>query len=530
MDNPENKLSDYIDALNAEKEPEKHQGTAGTPELEKLLATVRLVRTLKEPAMPSPGYPQRLAAALADKIQKNNTTGFRQPVEPNPKPGNRIYETAAGRSRRKRILPAVAALVAGLLLFAVLTSWTGLFNPDVVYAMEKAVAQLSNYHGVLEMRSKNAAGEEWMIRRVELWSDGDKYALRQNDGTMTVNNGEKKWQLRPQKKEVALLPLLPDPARNGFDLRDEAKRAKQYPHKVVGSEMIAGRQATKIEISPPGGLAYYLWIDAETNLPVQLQTAMQNALQTTLTFISFEPNTGINPKIFAYQPPEGFKVVEKDPGQLVATVEEAAAISRLTPLLPKEAPARILAFKDRIVLDYGDTTIVESAAGGAFQPAPNSALGTAAGGPLEVWQERLRWRQDGIEIQAEGTRRVELARQIAGDLTLPDTGKNMVNKARVEVPVDMEITKADQQQVDRGSSPWQLDPLQVSLTFVNLMVSPEGITGEPEIPAASFKLMTNNGAQAVVEVAAGPVKQVYLKRLVRQDETGIWSVVGYDPR
>ncbi|OPX87638.1 MAG: hypothetical protein A4E53_02417 [Pelotomaculum sp. PtaB.Bin104] len=89
---------------------------------------------------------------------------------------------------------------------------------------------------------------------------------------------------------------------------------------------------------------------------------------------------------------------------------------------------------------------------------------------------------------------------------------------------------AGQQQVDRGSSPWQLDPLQVSLTFVNLKVSPEGIVGEPKIPAPSFKLAANNGVEAVVEVAGGPVKQVYLQRLIRQDETGIWSVVGYDLR
>jgi hypothetical protein len=87
----------------------------------------------------------------------------------------------AGRSRRQWILPPVAALIAGLLLFAVLTSWTDVFNRNVSYTMEKAVAQLSNYHGVLEMRSKNATGEEWMIRRVELWSDGDKYAVLQND-------------------------------------------------------------------------------------------------------------------------------------------------------------------------------------------------------------------------------------------------------------------------------------------------------------------------------------------------------------
>lgn len=368
------------------------------------------------------------------------------------------------------------------------------------------------------------------VRRAELWSDGDKYAVRQEDGVLTVNNGERKWQIRPESKEVALLPPVPDPVRTGFDLRDEAKLARQYPHTVAGSEMIAGRQTTKLEIAPPGGLTYYLWIDQETNLPVQLQTAMQNALQTTYTFVNFKPNTQIEANIFTYQTPEGYQVVEEDPGQLVATVEEAAAISRLALLLPREAPDRIFAFKDRIVLEYGDTTIVETFARGDFEPAANASLGSAAGGPLEVWWERLRWRQDDLEIQVEGPRRVDLAGQIAPGFTLPDTGEKLVNKARVEVPVDMEIIKANQQQVDRGSSPWQLDPLQVSLTFVNLKVSPEGITGEPKVPMESFELVANNGAEAVIAVDGGTVSKVYLQRLIRQDETGIWTVTGYDPR
>ncbi|OPX90808.1 sigma-E factor regulatory protein RseB domain-containing protein [Pelotomaculum sp. PtaB.Bin117] len=467
------------------------------------------------------------------KVQKENLSSIHRLVEQEPKSGKLNNNKASKRLRSRWILPSVAVLAAGLLLFAALTSLTGLagfFNRDVAYAMEKAVAQLANYHGVLEIRSKNAAGEEWMSRRVELWSDGDKYAVRQDDGTMTVNNGERKWQVRPQSKEVALLPLVPDPSRHDFDLRDESKRALQYSHTVVGTEMIAGRQATKLEISPPGGLVYYLWIDAETNLPVQLQTAMQNALQTTYTYVSFEPNTQIDPGIFAYQPPEGYQVVEKEPGQLVATVEEAAAISQLTPLLPQEAPGRIFAYKDHIVLDYGDTTIAETAAKGSFEPVPNSAFGTAAGGPLEVWRERLRWRQDGIEIQAEGARRVELTRQIAGDLTLPDAGNDLAGMAQVKVSVDMEIAKADQRQVDGGHTPWQLDPVAVALTFVNLKVSPEGITGDPKIPEKSFKLTANNGAEAIVEVTGGPIEKVYLERLVRRDETGIWSVVGYDPR
>jgi len=513
--NIEERLSDYIDALNNEHEPEI-TATDKEPELEKLQETVRRIRTLKEPAMPDEAYPRRLAQAVADKIQKGKQADL-----------NKSHKSAL--KSIKRIFLPMTALAAGLLML-LLVNWLGLFNQDVVYAMEKAVAQLSSYHGILEVRTKNAAGEEWPVRRVEIWYDGDKYAIKQDDGILTVNNGQQKWQINHENKEAVLLPLLPDPTRSSFDLRDEARQATQYPHTVVETEQIAGREAIKLAISPPGGEEYYLWVDTETNLPIQLQTAMQNALQTTYTFVSFEPNIKISSQIFAYQVPQGYKVLEEDPGQLVATIEEATAISGFTPLLPKQAPIRILAFKDRIVLDYGDTTIMQSIPKGEFELAPNASLGSAANGLLEIWQERLRWRQKGIEIQIEGAQRVELAGQIAEDLTIPDTNQDLASKAKVKVPVDIEIVEANQKQVDRGSSPWQLDPLQVALTFVNLKVTPEGIQGEPKIAMSSFKLVTNNSVEAVVEVEGGPIEKVYLKRLVRQDETGIWTVVGYDPR
>jgi outer membrane lipoprotein-sorting protein len=378
MNTLEIKLSDYIDALNSERKPEEHRESIVDPESEKIMAAVGLVRTLREPVYPDPGYPDRLAETVAAKI-----------------------------SKKRLLLPSGAALIAGLLLFAALISWTTLFKPDAVKAMEKAVAKLSNYHGVLEMRTRNAEGDDWLIRRAELWTEGDKYAVLQNDGTLTVNNGEQKWQVRPGEKIITLLPLVPDPNRNSFDLRDEAAWAIKYPHTVVGSEAVEGRQTTKLEILPPGGMAYWLWIDTETNLPVQLQTAQQNALQTTYTYISFEPNTQIDPEIFRFQNPEGYKVTDENPGQLVATVEEAAALSQITPLLAKEAPIRIFAYEGHIILDHGDTTIVEKSPEGPFRQAANSALGSAAGGQLEVGGEHLRWRQNGQEIQVEGLRRLE---------------------------------------------------------------------------------------------------------------------------
>jgi len=492
---PEEEIDKLIDALTAETEPEP----AITPETAELLATVRTVRQLREPAAPRDEFICSLPRSLS--------------------PQSRI---------RRWFYPAVAA--AGILLLFALTLGNAITNRDAVYAMEQAVANLQNYHGVLTMQTENAAGEEWVIRASEIWSEGDRYAVRQDNGIVTVNNGEQKWQVDPANREVVLLPVVPDPGRYGFDLRQEAERAISYPHTVDGQETVAGRAATKLTITPPGGLPYELWIDAETNLPLQLRTAMVKSLQTTYTYTVFTPNTTIEPAVFAYQVPEGYRVVENGAGQLVATLPEAAAISGLLPLCPAAAPHRIYALTGKVVLDYGDTTVTELPAEADFTPAGYGSLGSAAGGPLEVVGSRLRWQQAGLLLQIEGPQAVELARQIAADLTLPDPGTDLTAGMQVVVPVDMEVVRNNQQQVDSGSSPWQIDPIQVAVLFANLQVNPEGISGEPALPIASFRLNTSNGAAAIVDVADGPIVKVYLKRLVRTDASGIWTVVGYDPR
>jgi outer membrane lipoprotein-sorting protein len=425
-------------------------------------------------------------------------------------------------------LAAAAGVVLALAL--ALAAGRSLLHQNVVLAMEKAVQGLSSYRGTLEMVTENADGEKWMVRKTEIWTEGEKYALRQNDGTLTVNNGEQKWQVREEDRVIAILPLVPDGAGQGFDLRDEAGRAKQYPHTIDGKEEIAGRETIRLKIEIPGGEPYYLWVDEETNLPLQLQTAVQNALQTTYTFVEFKPDAAIDPGIFRLTVPEGYRVVEENPGQLVDTLREAVQLSGFTPVVPQQAPERIFAFSQRIVFDYGDTTISEVPEQGSWEPAGHGALGETGGNPVEVIGERLRWRQQGLEILIEGPRAVELARQIASDLILPDKNQDLSSQASVKVPVDLEIVRADQKQADAGHSPWQLDPLSVALTFVNLQVTPGGIVGEPQVPYTAFTMEKNTGAECIVVVSAGPIEKVYLQRPVRQDESGIWAVSGYDPR
>ena len=123
-----------------------------------------------------------------------------------------------------------------------------------------------------------------------------------------------------------------------------------------------------------------------------------------------------------------------------------------------------------------------------------------------------------------------MARQLADNLILPQPGQGINQAPQVTVDVDMDMQKRNQQQVDAGSSPWQLDPLQVAFTFVALQMSPGGITGQPPLDYSALIMTTNTGTEAIVQVHVGPTKTVYLKRLIRQDDTGIWTVLGYDPR
>jgi len=389
--------------------------------------------------------------------------------------------------------------------------------------------QLQNYHGTLEKVSTNAAGERQVIQRTEIWSEGNKYATRREDGRLTVNNGVTRWEIQPKSKEIFLLPPYLDP--HDFDLQKEASRALQYPHKTVGEELIANRMATRLEISPPGGLPYYLWIDTQTHLPIQLQTALQKSLQTTYTFTTLETNIDIPSTTFSYNQPGGYQLVDQNVDKPSPSLSEAIAMSGLSPLQLSESPQRIFASSGRIVFDFEDTVVIESKPTTPFLLDPLAALGQAEGGPLEVLPDSLRWQQNGLEIKVQGQRTEELAKQLSNSLVVtPQTNQDPHDQPAIKVEVDMEIVKRNQQQVDSGSSPWQLDPVQVAFTFASLQISPNGINGEPPLAYKSLKIASNNGSDAVIQISEGPIKTVYVKRLIRQDQSGIWTVIGYDPR
>ncbi|NLX63824.1 MAG: hypothetical protein GX022_03455 [Clostridiaceae bacterium] len=99
-----------------------------------------------------------------------------------------------------------------------------------------------------------------------------------------------------------------------------------------------------------------------------------------------------------------------------------------------------------------------------------------------------------------------------------------------KVDVDMEVEKAEQISADSGSSPWKLDPVYVAQVFVSLQISPEGIVGDYPVDYDDLVISEKyaNSVKIRVNNEKTNIKTVYLERLIRQDDTGIWTVTGYD--
>lgn len=112
---------------------------------------------------------------------------------------------------------------------------------------------------------------------------------------------------------------------------------------------------------------------------------------------------------------------------------------------------------------------------------------------------------------------------------LPKQGKQKGGSI-YQVPYDIRAVREEQESVDDGHSPWKLDPVFVTQVFVSLKISPNGIQGDYPVKKEELKLIEASNKEAVVQVNSSrtQIRFVYLKRLVRKDDTGIWTVTAYE--
>ncbi len=550
----EKRLSLYIDELNSGKRPREHEEGYFAEENDdlKLLETVRRVRSLREMEYPDELFQKRLVNSLA------GGTGS-ESMKEKGKPEKKVNEIKKEKQKRKyTFFYPVAAAAAVILLFAAVYNILPNKDTGIVYAMEKAMEKLQAYHGIIEVSETNELGETMTQSKREVWADREgNYYIKDLEGTsqglVTANNGGQKWQLRPEEKAAYLLPAFPDAYRFTFELGNEIDDvSKAQTVNIVGTETVRGRKTTKLEIIPDGGAPYYLWVDAETDLPLQRVSAMQNAIQIRVEYSSIEFIDEIPQELLAYHVPEGYKEVDASNEQLVASLEEAGELTGFAPRLPEQVTEGYSL--DRIAVDKAEATVklyyvakdksgtvllTQAKAAGELEPASEAILGTVNNNKAEIITadptSSIRWQEAGMEYSVLGAAAQEQLTSFAeglsgGKVMIPESTET-AREPQVKVEVDQSVEENEQKSVDAGHSPWRLDPVFVSQVFASLLLSPEGIVGDYPIAYENIEIIENNGTDAIAEIKDDKsiAKLVYLKRLVRQDDTGIWTVVGYDP-
>lgn len=553
-ENNEGKLSNYIDCLNEERKPSEYDPEMDESEMEDLFQTVRLVRSLKEPALPNKEFQESLATNI------NKT----------------IFKDRYSSKIRKRWFMGIASSAAAIALILALNAVNPAGRTNVVYAMEEAYKGIKAYHGVLEIVTINADGKSTVQSKEEVWADKNgRYYINNLEGSqnglVTVNDGHKKWQVQPNEKEVDVFAAFPDPYSFTFELGKEIDNVKNaVSTKVIGDDTVAGRATSIIEVTPQGGNPYRIWIDKETKLPLQRQSSMENSSQYTARYVSIDFSDTMPKELLSYNVPKGFKEINTNPEQMVNSLEEAKAIVGFIPRLPQN----VTSFKENSIAVENKTKTVkinyvsqdntkqisflQKKVSGELNPSSMAVLGKINNNVAEIQSpvqadtgillgngvyggvtgiSSVRWQQEGLEYAVAGNTSLEelilfIKGLTNGAVELSSKPEASIGNPQIKVPFDLKVEEQDQKSVDAGHSPWRLDPAFVAQVFVSLKISPEGIQGDYPIDYSEFKIVQNNGEEAIAEVGGEktPISRVYLKRLVRQDNTGIWTVVGYDPK
>lgn len=542
-------VSEYINKLNQEQVPDK--GLWAEEEVKELTDVIRALKNLDEPVCPKEGFEKQLS-----DMKNKKKSGKKHNIAP------AFWGVAAAAAVFLGVFYLKDSLLPGA-------------NP--VYAMEQAYEKANAYHGIVTVTSINGEGQRNTQAVREVWADKEgRYYVKElqgmEEGLITANNKKEKWQKKKEDNYISLYPSFPDNYSFTFEIGKEIKDVKEAEEvKEAEKVIIGGRQAVLYKVTPKGGESYRLWIDKKTGVPLKKLTATVNGIAYEIRYADIDYTNGIPKEYLSHGDLTGYVVNRNDSWQLCATLEEAENLSGFSSKLPELSDTSFSLIEiaantgeKAIKLYYGldgqdnKVAVVEKAALAKEETgrAVTGSIGSmkaeiitdaVAAGSVAVAEAgsiaaeslgqqaditSIRWQQKGREYQVLGNGSMDEINVFIKALTGSKAvlAKTKENIPQIKVDYDIKTEEETQKSVDAGHQPWRLDPAFVAQVFTSLLIYPEGITGDYPIPYEDFKMISKSGSSVEIQVdnKKSPVSKVYLKQLVRQDSTGIWTVVGYD--
>jgi len=225
---------------------------------------------------------------------------------------------------------------------------------DQVVARLQQLQQPQNLHTITEMvitlpdgSQQHSVVEEWRqgVARHRLEYRPGSGALA---GMVIVRNGNTMWTYTPADNtytEQTLPPFSDAPLGAADSLRksvQELLRTTQVTY--TPAETIAGRPTYRIHLTPkadqpspfPGPLT--VWVDAETYLPLKMESSGGPGGQMVMTVQSVDYNPTFPADVFTFTPPPGATRQEQPLVQMLS-LEQARAQATFPLLAPTELPA-----------------------------------------------------------------------------------------------------------------------------------------------------------------------------------------------
>lgn len=441
------------------------------------------------------------------------------------------------RTARRWVVGALTASSLAAIMFMV--SLLPTFQPLTANAVAGAILGLHNFAATIQVQQKSAAGTVQTVSTFRFeGSFAGPYHLQSTgaNGLQLDVYHVGSWLLVQNGAGSVWRPAFPDPYVGYVDLRPLARWLQASGQTRASSVQIGGKTYDRLSVAVPGSGNWQVIVDPKNDLPVRIMSPMVDALQYSMNVSWSAPSS----QTYQWPKPPQYPVASM-PSSLHLGVWRAAwgvaytgldlfdltagsqqALLVTGPLPPWNGALTLpLNGGGTLLAQNGITSLPE------FGWQIQGLVASPMVAPVVQAENLQNWstvRLGNVEIIAKaplGTVQGWLAK-LVGRAIAPAT---VSMKPSIAVPSGLATAPAEQAQVDMGNSPWLTDPVAVAQVWT------DGRTHQV-VPASDFRVAYRGNSAAIVQVLASgaSVERIYLRQLVRTGLSGIWSVIGYDPR
>lgn len=249
---------------------------------------------------------------------------------------------------------------------------------EVVAKMQETVESTKDAHAVVSGNvdvqgiQVSATVEMWEKMPNQLRVEVLETSQANLTGALLVSDGQQAWSYEPARNRVTVGTMAdietPLPQQMLTELQDVIQQMLEVSDvELVGEEVVTGREAYKLTLSPkadaaqsffPGGGTATLWVDKEQWMVLKATYEAGTFGQGSLEVQSFELNPGLSDDLFTFEAPEGVEVVDVEAEAPVhMSLDEAKAQAGFPLLVPDYLPqdatlVDVLQMEDSIILFY----------------------------------------------------------------------------------------------------------------------------------------------------------------------------------